>query len=216
MPDIKYFFAPGACSIAPHILLHEASIQYTPLQSKYAGVEVQFPEEFRKLNPKMRVPVLVVDDDVITELPAVSTMISILAPRKQFMGKTPLETVRVYEWMNYLSGTLHATGFGLFFRPWRWTTDPDSKIHEGIKEKSRDIIVESFGYIESRLKGTYAVGEALTAVDPFLYAMYRWAKGSGFDLAPYPKYANLVEALEKRPSVKVVLQKEGLEPLTAE
>ncbi|KAL2867808.1 glutathione S-transferase family protein [Aspergillus lucknowensis] len=214
MPDIKFFFAPGACSVAPHVLLHEAGLPYEPIQYNYAATEIQFPADYTALNPKRRVPVLVVDGEVITELPAVSTMISQLAPEKQFFGKTPLETVRVYEWLNYLSGTVHTGTYGQMIRPWRWTTDADPKAHERVKDKARERLVENFAIIEDKLQGVYAVGDGLTAVDPFLYILYRWAKTrSGIDLSPYPKYTALVGALEKRESVKTVLAKEGLEAL---
>ncbi|KAJ0423312.1 glutathione S-transferase [Aspergillus carlsbadensis] len=213
MPDIKFFFAPNACSLAPHILLHEAGLPYEPLQSNYAGVEIQFPPEYKAMNPKMRVPVIVVDGEVITELPAVCTIISQLAPARNFMGKTPLETVRVYEWMNYLSGTVHSQGFGHMFRPWRWTTDEDPKAHEQIKERARESVVESFAYIEGKLQGVHAVGEGLTAVDVFLYPLYRWATKSGIDLSVYPKYAALIAELEKRDAVQAVLRKEGIQVL---
>ncbi|KAL2840541.1 glutathione S-transferase [Aspergillus pseudoustus] len=215
MPDIKFFFAPGACSLAPHILLHEAGLSYEPLQINYAGVEVQFPADYKALNPKMRVPVIVVDGEVITELPAVSTIISQLAPGHNFFGKTPLETVRAYEWMNYLSGTVHNAGFGHLIRPWRWTTDEDPKAHQRIKERAKESVEEAFAYIEGRLQGVYAVGEELTAVDAFLYPLYRWAKQDGMNVSAYPKYTALVEALEKRKSVQTVLAKEGLKSVSS-
>ncbi|KAL3459694.1 glutathione S-transferase [Aspergillus heterothallicus] len=215
MPDIKFFFAPGACSLAPHILLHEAGLSYTPLQSNYAGVEIQFPADYKALNPKMRVPVIVVDSEVITELPAVSTIISQLAPEKNFFGKTSLETVRVYEWMNYLSGTVHSAGFGHLFRPWRWTTDEDPKAHAGIKARAKENVEEAFAYIEGKLQGDHTVGDGLTAVDAFLYPLYRWAKQDGIDVGAYPKYTALVDALEKRESVQAVLAKEGIKPVAS-
>jgi glutathione S-transferase len=210
MPNIKFFHAPGACSLAPHILLHEAGLPYEPLLIQYNGTEIQFKPEYKDLNPKMRVPVIVVDGEVITELPAVCTIISQLAPGKDFVGKTPLETVRVYEWMNYLSGTVHSSAFGHMFRPWRWTTDPDPKVHEGIKDKARESVIEAFAYIESKLQGEYAVGDALTAVDAFLYPLYRWVSKREIDLSVYPKYTALIEALERRDSVQAVLKAEGI------
>ncbi|KAL2859206.1 glutathione S-transferase [Aspergillus pseudodeflectus] len=210
MPDIKFFHAPGACSLAPHILLHEAGLRYEPLLIQYDGFEIQFSPEYKNLNPKMRVPVIVVDGEVITELPAVCTIISQLAPAKNFMGKTPLETVRVYEWMNYLSGTVHSAAFGHLFRPWRWTTDPDPTVHQGIKDKARENVIEAFAYIESKLQGEHAVGDELTAVDAFLYPLYRWAGKRDIDLSVYPKYTALVEALERRDSVQAVLKAEGI------
>ncbi|KAL5333974.1 glutathione S-transferase [Aspergillus crustosus] len=212
MPTVKLFFAPGACSLAPHILLQSSGLDFTPVRIDYKGIDVQFPEEFRKVNPKMKVPVLIVDDETITELPAICTFISHLAPDKHLMGQTPLENVRILEWLNFLSGTVHSTGYGLFFRPWRWTTSDDKEVIAGIKEKSRQALLEHFDYIESRLskQPEFAVGDGFTAVDPLLYVMYRWANSTGFDLGLYSAYSKLVERLERIESVQIVLNKERL------
>ncbi|KAL4783598.1 hypothetical protein BJX76DRAFT_357861 [Aspergillus varians] len=217
MVDIKFFFAPGACSLAPHILLHEAGLDFTPLPVGIQGTKVIFPADYHALNPKMRVPVIVVDGEIITELPAVCTIISQLSPGSKFMGKTPLETVRVYEWLNYISGTLQGTGYGLFFRPWRWTTSEDAEILDGVRQKGREITIGCFEHIESKLRedAVVAVGNQMTAVDPFLYAIYRWAKSAGFVLTPYPKYAKLVEAVERRDSAKLTLEREGILDIAA-
>ncbi|RDW68719.1 glutathione S-transferase family protein [Aspergillus mulundensis] len=216
MPDIKLFFTPGACSLAPHILLHETNLDFTPLLIKPNGLEVDFPSDYKALNPKMRVPVIVVDGEVVTEVPAICTLISQLSPNNKIMGATPLETVRIYEWLNYLSGTVHAAGFGLLFRPWRWTVSGDEEVHVGIKEKARENIRAAFELIEGRLteESTFALGDELTAVDAFLYPLYRWAVVSAFDLVPYPKLGSLIRRLEGRESVRIVLEKEGLERVT--
>ncbi|KAL4922088.1 hypothetical protein BDW62DRAFT_76993 [Aspergillus aurantiobrunneus] len=217
MADIRFFFAAGACSLGPHILLHEGGLHFTPMPIKRHDTEVEFPPDYHALNPKMRVPVIVVDGEIITEVPAVCTIISQLFPGGKFMGKTPLETVRVYEWLNYLSGTLHATGYGHFFHPWRWTTSDDATIHDGIKHKGEEVIIGCLSYIESRLRQdvVFAVGDELTVVDAFLYAMYRWTKSAEFDMKPYPKYAKLAEELERRHSVKTALEKEGLQGIVS-
>lgn len=198
------------------MLLHEAGLDFTPLKIERRGTEVVFPQDYRDVNPKMRVPVILVGDEVITELPAVCTIISQLSKEKKFMGQTPLDAVRVYEWLNYLSGTVHASAFGHLFRPWRWTTSDDPEIHDGIKDRARENVTASFEYIESRLRDevVFAVGHDLTAVDALLYAMYRWAKSSGLALTPYSKYARLVENIEKRETVKITLEKEGLDSIS--
>lgn len=216
MTDIKLFFSPGSCSLAPHIPLHEAGLEFTPLKVETRGTEVVFPQDYRDVNPKMRVPVILVGNEVITELPAVCTIISQLSKEKKFMGQTPLDTVRVFEWLNYLSGTVHASAFGHLFRPWRWTTSDDPETHNGIKEKAKENVIGCFEYIESRLRDevVFAVGHDLTAVDALLYAIYRWAKLSGLILTSYSKYARLVESIEKRETVKVTLEKEGLERIS--
>ncbi|KAE8389616.1 glutathione S-transferase GST-6.0 [Aspergillus alliaceus] len=216
MPEIKFFFASGACSLCPHILLHEIEADYQPVQVINNGPEVKFSEDFHRINPKMRVPVIAVNQEVVTELPAVATIISSLAPEKGLMGRGALDTVRVYEWMNYLSGTLHAGAFGHLFRPDRWTTATDPTSLEAVKLKARERMTECFQHVEGRLQGVHAVGDYFTAVDPFLYVFYRWGAIIGEDMSVYPKYAALVRNLEARPAVQTTLEKEKLSLILSE
>jgi glutathione S-transferase len=97
----------------------------------------------------MRVPVLALDSENITEVIAVATAISSLASDKHLMGWTPLDNARVYEWMSYLSGTLHGAGFAHLFRPQRWTDDPEA--FESIQAKARECVKDCFDLIEGRL-----------------------------------------------------------------
>jgi len=48
------------------------------------------------------------------------TAIAQLAPEKQLLGRGELERVRVYEWMNWISGTLHGVAYGMVLRPERF------------------------------------------------------------------------------------------------
>ena len=132
MPNIKYYYSPGSCSLAPHILLRETGLEFEGIRIG----DLRFnpiPEEFRLINPKMRVPVICIDDETITELPAIVTIIASLSPEMKLLGQTQLETVRVYEWMNWLNGTVHGFAFKHVFRPMHFTTDPTGS--EGIMAK---------------------------------------------------------------------------------
>lgn len=207
---IKFFFSSGACSLCPHILLHEVGAAFEPIQIAREGAQVNFPADFERINSKMRVPVIVIDDQVITELPAVVTIIAGMAPEQHLMGRTPMETARVYEWLNYLSGTLHTSGFGHFLRPQRWTTATDDVSVQAVKTRAWENILDCFQYIESRLEGVHAVGDSITPVDFFLYVCYRWGKKHGGDMKTYPKYTELARSVEARETVQLALEKEGL------
>lgn len=210
MPSIKFYYASGSCSLAPHILLRE-------IGAEFDGVNIgdlrfkAIPEEFRRVNPKMRVPVLAIDENTITELPAIATMIASLAPERNLLGRTTLETVRIYEWMNWLSGTVHSLAFKLVFRPLKFTTDPAGG--DGIEAKAREFVAECLDLLESKLDGVYAVGGAFTVVDPYLFVFYRWGNSIGLNMKEkYPKYASLViNLVEKHPSVKAALEVEGID-----
>ncbi|KAJ3486583.1 hypothetical protein NLG97_g6583 [Lecanicillium saksenae] len=207
MTIIKLWYAPGACSLAPHIALKEAGIEFESIQlDVFAGL----PDEFRKINPKMRVPVLSIDGEAITEVPAIMTAISQLAPEKRLLGETNLEIVRTYEWMNWLSGVLHGQAFGGFLRPSRYSDDPDA--HPSIKAKGLQTIQECYATIDDKLTAHTAVGSRVTAVNAYLYTFYRWGASLGLDMkATYPNYTELVENFLKHWSVEATLKEEGIE-----
>ncbi|KAL5346224.1 hypothetical protein V496_05451 [Pseudogymnoascus sp. VKM F-4515 (FW-2607)] len=212
MAPIKLWYSSGACSLAPHILLNETGIEFEPVK---LDVHAGYPEEFRHINPKMRVPVLLIDSETITENPAIMTAISQLVPDKHLLGKTNLEVVRAYEWMNWLSGVLHGQAFGGLFRSARYSDDPTT--YASIKAKALLTVQECFTTIDQDLSSGYAVGSSFTAVDAYLYVFYRWGTSVGIDMkGKYPKYTNLVVNLVKRQSVQDALKVEGIESHVAQ
>ena len=192
---------------SPHILLNEAGVEF---ESVKLDVHAGYPKEFRHINPKMKVPVLSIDGQTITENPAIMTAISQLVPDKHLLGKTNLEIVRAYEWMNWLSGVLHGQGFGGLIRTARYSDDATT--YASIKDKSRLTVEEGFTTIDQDLSSEHAVGSDFTAVDAYLYVFYRWGASMGIDMkGKYPKYTGLVVNLVKRPSVQAALKAEGIE-----
>jgi len=206
MSSIKLWYWPGACSLAIHILLKEIGVQFEGIS---ISLNEAGQEELRKVNRKLRVPVLLVDNEIITETPAIMTAISQLAPDRKLLGSTDIQIVRSYEWLNWLSGTLHGQAFGQLFRPGRFTDDV--KMHNAIQKKGLASVQECFEVVETGLQGIHAVGDSFTVVDPYLYVFYRWGVENGIDMgARYPKYARLVAELTKRSEVKAALKAEGL------
>jgi glutathione S-transferase len=201
------WISPGACSLAPHIVIREAEIEF---QTVVINAKAGFPQEYRHVNPKGKVPIFQLGDETITEVPAIMTAISQLSPNKHLLGKTNLEIVRTYEWCNWLSGTLHAQAFKSLRRPQQFSDDPQT--YAAIKAKGRKTVEESFGYIEENLQGIHAVGDAFTAVDAYLLVMYRWGNETGIDMkVKYPTFASLVMEALKRDSVKAAIKEEGIE-----
>jgi glutathione S-transferase len=206
-PTINLVLSPGACSLASHILLQETGHLFTTTSF---SVRNGAPESLRAINPKMRVPVLLLSPNItITETPAILTAISQLAPGKYLMGKPGLETVRVYEWLNWLSGTLHGQAFGALLRPARFSSS--ESMYPTIQAKGKKSVEECFDVIENDLKGLHAVGDDFTAVDAFLYVFWRWGAGDLDMKGRYPKWNALVGELVKREGVRKALEEEGIE-----
>src|SRR6185312_393861 len=71
---MKLYFAPGACSLASHIALEEAGLKYETHKLDLAAGDQRKPE-YLALNPRGRVPTLVVDGHVLTENVGILTYI---------------------------------------------------------------------------------------------------------------------------------------------
>lgn len=191
-------------------LLHETGIPFEGITDIFEPNTRTLSQEFTAINPKKRVPTLSINGEIITETPAIMMAISQLAQEKQFSGKTPLEHVRVQEWLDWLAGTLHGQGYGGVFRPERYSDD--STAWNGIKEKALKHIKDCYEMIEERLTGLHAVGNTFTAVDPYLLVFYRWGKKElGFKMDQYVKYTALISNLVERPAVKATLKTENID-----
>ena len=213
MPQLKFWYAPGACSLATHIALHETGLPFTAINATapLEGQLIYLPESFRDVNPKKRVPVLAIDDEVITEAPAILLAISTLKPELKLYGDSDVERIRIAEWLNWISGTLHSQGFGALFRPERYLQD--ESLHPKLKGNAVNTINGVYASIDEKLSGKdFAVGGHFTVVDAFLFPFWRWGKMSGFKMEEnYPNYTKLVTRVRERQSAKKALATEGVE-----
>ena len=80
-----FYYAPTACSIAPHIALEEIGVPFEPRRIDLAKGEQASPE-FMALSPLGRVPTMIIEGEAVTEVPALLTYVASLKPEA---GLTP-------------------------------------------------------------------------------------------------------------------------------
>lgn len=215
-PKLILYCRDGSCSMVSHILLTELNIPFTVIQMTpgpdgYEAADKSFThaEYVRDIHPAGYVPALSVDGEVVTENPAILKYIAGLASERRLVGSTAMQKARVDEWLNWLSGSLHGSGFGAFWRPARFVED--EKAFEGIQSKGHKTILACFERIDKRVEGEHAVGSELTVVDVYLHTFYRWGSLIGVDMEQYPRYGVLAREVEKLESVKKIMAAEGQE-----
>jgi glutathione S-transferase len=87
---LTLYYAPGACSMAPHIALEETGATFAAIRIDEVGVE-HLTEAYRKINPRSKVPALKLDDGtVITENIAIQTCIARLYPNAELLPPDPV------------------------------------------------------------------------------------------------------------------------------
>ena len=115
---MKLYFAPGACSLSPHIALAESGLAFDTEKVDLKAKTTKSGKNYRDINPKGSVPALQLDNgEVLTEGPAIVQYIADQKPEAKLAPPTgTLERYRLQEWLNYISSELHKS-FSPLFKP---------------------------------------------------------------------------------------------------
>ena len=220
MSQLILYGADGSCTLVPHMLLSELHVPFQRVKMHFGkdGLmeavdgSLTYTEYCKKINPGGYVPALSVDGFIITEMPAILHYLASLDPERQLLGSRPMDRFRVEEWMVWLSGTLHGTGFAGLWRPTRFV-DNAEHAHAAIIEKGRQKILGCYDRIEERVEGDFAVGDHLTVVDCYLHNFWRWGCQLGYDMTRYPRYRVVARQVEQLEGAKAAIAEEH-QPLT--
>ena len=210
---LKLFYAPGACSLAPHIALEEAGADYEAVRVNFAEGEQRKPE-YHAINPTGRVPALVTDWGVLTENPVILGYIAQSFPDAHLADNDDSFAFGTMQAFNcYISSTLHVA-FAHSFRAERYADAPEAIA--AVKAKAPSSVATAFKLIEEKLSDgrPFVHGGAYTVSDPYLFVMTRWLVRDNMPgLEAFPLSAAHMRRLHERPAVQRVLEHEGLNPL---
>lgn len=198
---MKLHYAPGTIAAAVAIALHEAGLEFDAIPVDFKSAAQTGPE-YRRLNPKGRVPVLEVDGGTLTETGAILDYIAAIAPDAELMPEAPLEAAHVRAVMYYLASTMHVNhAHGP--RAARWA-DGDAA-QAAMRAKVPQTMAESCAHVEAHcLAGPFVTGRGLSVADAYLFAVCTWLEGDGVDVSGFPRIAAFRDAMEARASVKAV------------
>jgi len=200
---MKLYFAPGACSLSPHIVLREAGLNFELEQVNNQEKKTKSGQDFWAVNPKGQVPVLELDNgEKLTEGPIV---VQYLADQKPAAGLLPaagsMDRYRVQEWLNFITSELHKS-FGPIFRP----TTP-----EEFKKISKENLGKRFDYLDKHLASRhYLMGDKFTVADAYLFTVLRWTARIQMDLGKWPNLKAYIDRVAARPKVQEAMKAEGL------
>jgi glutathione S-transferase len=200
---MKLYFSPGACSLAPHIVLRETNLSFTPVRVDLAAHKTAAGEDYYAINPKGSVPVLELDDgERLTEGPIIVQWLCDRANRADLMPASgSLARYRVMEWQNYITAELHK-----FFSP-LFRADFDDNGKTWFKKALR----KKYEWVASRLEGKdFLTGPNFTGADAYLYTVTRWASRVGVDLTDLTALQGFMRRVNDRESVQAALSTEGL------
>ena len=199
---MKLYYSPGACSQAPHILLHEIGLEHDAARVDLKAKKLENGSDYLAINPKGAVPALQIDSgEVLTEN---AVILQYLGDRTNWPEVLPplgdFRRYRVLEMVNFITTELHKR-FGFLFNP--DATDEMKNLVVADLSKKLDYIDERLG------DGPFLFGEQLTLPDPYLFVITGWTEKL-IGLQQWKNLAAFRERMMNRPAVRHVLRFEGL------
>jgi glutathione S-transferase len=200
---MKLYYAPGACSLSPHIALLEAGLPFDLVKVDLRAKKLENGDDYLKVNPKGQVPALALDNgELATEGPVIVQMIADKAAGKNLApGRDSAERYKLQEWLNYITSELHKN-LGVMFSP---------ALADDVKAFFRDRVMGKLKYLETQLAGRdYLMGTQFSVADGYLFTMLTWAERLKFDLSGMPNLVAYKARVAARPKVQEALSREGL------
>ena len=200
---MKLYFAPGVCSLSPHIVLKESGLPFEAIKTDIRAKTTEGGGDYKKTNPLGYVPALGLDDGtILTEGPAIVQYIADKAPDKKLApANGTLDRYKLQSWLNFVSSEMHK-GFSPLFNP---------AMPEEAKQIARDRLATRFAHIDAHFaKHNYLMGNDFSVVDAYCFTVLRWTVPTKIDLAPYPNVQAFMKRMEARPAVQAAMKAEGL------
>ncbi|MCA1854488.1 glutathione transferase GstA [Massilia oculi] len=200
---MKLYYSPGACSLAPHIVLREAGLAFTLDKVDIATRRTAGGADFLAVSPNGYVPALEIEAGlVLTEGPAIMQLLADKAPGAHLApANGTLERYQLQSWLNFITSEIHK-GFSPLFKP-------------VMPQEAKTLFVEQLGQrfdvVERRLaQGDYLMGERFTIADAYLFVTTNWAGYLGISLERWPAINAFRDRVAARPAVQAAMAAEGL------
>jgi len=204
---MKLYYAPGTCAFASHIALEEVGLPYDTVRLNLAEGDQRKPE-YLALNPRGRVPTLIVNGHVLTENVGILTYLAGGYPKAKLWPEDTWHQAMAVSTMAWISNTVHPA-YGHYLRPTRYVDGDDHQ--EAVKAKGKENYAKHLEEIDTLLKGRkWAIGNHYTVVDGYLLVFYRWGNRAGLPVKSLANYTALVDRVLARPAVKKVMADEGI------
>jgi glutathione S-transferase len=200
---MKLYYAPGACSLAPHIVLRETELPFSAEKVDTKTHKTEHGVDYYTINPKGYVPLLELDSgERLTEGPVIAQYIGDKAGRQDLMpAPGSIARYRVMEWQSYTTSELHKSFSALF----------NTALDDSAKAIFKAGLRKKYEWVSGQLHDKeYLTGDTFSAADAYLFTITNWAKAVKLDLSDYTDLQAFLKRVAARPAVREAMKAEGL------
>ena len=202
--QIVLYYSPIACSLVPYVTLTEAGANFEVRTINLRKGEQSSPD-YLKLNPKHKVPVLMVDGQTLTENVAIQIWIARNYPQAKLLPLDPWQELHAVSIMSWCASGIHPF-LARINAPTRVCDVPGSD--ESVRKLAAAQLYESYQIANDLLAGREFFFDHFTAADAHFFWCFRRGTQFELDLSKYKNCQAHFEHLQKRPSVQQCLAHE--------
>ncbi len=197
-------YAPQTCATVPFITLTEAGADFEVQNLNSRAGQLKSPE-FLRLNPKHKVPVLLIDGEALTENLALQVWIARHFPAAKLLPTDPSTEIKALSLMSFFGSGIHPH-LTPNARPENYCDLPGSA--ESVKRVGNKLLFEDFAVVDQLLAGREWFFDHFTAPDAYFFWCFRRALSFQLDLTQFRNCTAHLERMHSRASVQKLIAHE--------
>ena len=201
---LTLFYAPGACSMAAHIVLEESGEKYEAKRMDLSKGE-QKTADYMKIHPLGRVPALKLDDG--TPLTENTAILPFLGKRFGLWPTEPVKEAQALSVIGFFAASVHPANAHVG-RPERYTDDKSA--HPGLQAMGKKTYFEYMKQIDGMYGRREWLSDKYSVLDPYAFVFYVWGVRREMPMAELKNYSAFKDRMLKRPAVQRVAADEGV------
>jgi glutathione S-transferase len=199
--EIVLYYAPAACSLVPYVTLTEANADFE-IRTLNLRKNQQKSDEYLKLNPKHKVPLLVVDGRPLSENVAIQIWIARNFPQAKLLPADPWQELEAVSLLAWCASGMH---------PYLSRINSTSRTcdlpgaDESVKRLAKELLFENYKIADDMLTGREYFFDHFTAADVHFFWCFRRGSQFDLDLSEFSNCSAHFERIKRRPSVQKLL-----------
>jgi glutathione S-transferase len=201
---LTLFYAPGACSMAAHIVLEESGEKYEAKRMDLTKGEQRTPE-YMKIHPLGRVPALKLDDG--SPLSENTAILPFLGKRFGLWPTDSVKEARALSAIGFFASSVHPANSHVA-RPERFTEDKSA--FPGLQAMGKKTFHGYLKQIDDMYADREWLSDKYSVLDPYAFVFYVWGVRRELPMAELKNYGAFKDRMLKRPAVQRVVADESL------
>jgi glutathione S-transferase len=202
--DILLYYAPITCSLVPYITLTEANARFDVRALNFRK-EQQRSADYLQLNPKHKVPLLVVDGQPLSENVAIQIWIARTFPQARLLPADPWQELKAISLLAWCSSGIHPY-LSRINSPPRVCDVPGSA--DSVRKLAAEQLFENYKIADDLLAGRDYFFDHFTAADAHFFWCFRRGGQFDLDLSAFANCTAHFERMQRRASVQKLLSYE--------